>query len=234
MHRRAFIYIFIILASLIALIHAKTSPSSTTMKSRQKKPNASSRKSSVGTNKSSSGKRKSKATKRSRSRGVSSGTSLASGALGGLTSVGSTAIKAGRKTFKSTVDLLAGKHVSLAQIVGKWRLSQEIVLRKGVSVSCPSTFELFKNGSLATSFEDKVYLSTFTFKERNWPRYCTISFEARAFKGPGDAEPVPMMYKGYFKRSIFNSKVILMRGRVFRSSGKMLYVSFSLIHDYCH
>ena len=145
------------------------------------------------------------------------------GAVGtSLSSLGNSALKATRLSFKSAVDLLAGKHVSLREIVGKWRLSQEIIIRKGVSINCPSTFELLKNGTVLTFYEDKVYATEYIFKERKWPRYCTIEFQARMYKGPGDKLPVMMFYKGYFKRSILNTKVILMRGRVYRISGKML------------
>lgn len=152
----------------------------------------------------------------------STGSSMSNKALGGVSSIGNKLIKGARQSLKSSIDLLAGKHVTLKQILGKWRLNQDVVLRKGISISCPSTFELFKNGTITTSFEDQTYPSVFKFKERKWPRYCTIEFEARAFKGPSDKEPVPMFYKAYFKRSIFNSKVILMRGKVYRVSGKML------------
>lgn len=160
-----------------------------------------------------------KGTKKPRGKRRSKG--LAVDPLAGISAVGAKALKASRRSLKSAVDLLAGKHVSQQQIVGKWRLHQEVTLRKGITVSCPSTFELLKNGSVVTTFEDQVYLSSYVFKERQWPRYCTIQFEARAFKGPGDKEPVLMLYKGYFKRSILNSKVILMRGKVYRTTGKM-------------
>lgn len=172
----------------------------------------------------------SKGKKKSRGRRRSEGLSI--DPIGGLAAVGAKAIKASRRSLKSAVDLLAGKHVSLQQIVGKWRLHQEITLRKGIVVSCPSTFELLKNGTVVTTFEDHVYHSPYVFKERQWPRYCTIQFEARAFKGPGDKEPVVMLYKGYFKRSILNSKVILMRGRVYRTTGKMYALLF--MHDQSH
>ena len=161
----------------------------------------------------------SKGKRKSRSRRRSEGLSI--DPIASLSAVGTKAIKASRRSLKSAVDLLAGKHVSLQQIVGKWRLQQEVTLRKGIVVSCPSTFELLKNGTVVTTFEDQVFHSTYVFKERQWPRYCTIQFEARAFKGPADKEPIVMLYKGYFKRSILNSKVILMRGRVYRTTGKM-------------
>ena len=171
------------------------------------------------------GRSKSKATKKKPSKSKRAPTSGGNplGAVGtSLSSLGNSALKATRLSFKSAVDLLAGKHVSLREIVGKWRLSQEIVIRKGVSINCPSTFELLKNGTVLTFYEDKVYATEYIFKERKWPRYCTIEFQARMYKGPGDKLPVMMFYKGYFKRSILNTKVILMRGRVYRISGKML------------
>lgn len=50
---------------------------------------------------------------------------------------------------------------------------------------------------------------------------CT--YIATAFQGPKDKEPVKMFYKGYFKRSIMNTKVVLIRGKVYKLMGKLFW-----------
>ena len=144
----------------------------------------------------------------------------------GIESAGDLASKAMKLTkgsVKAAVDLCANKHVNLLQIVGKWRIQQEIEVRKGVFVACPATIEFLEDGSVVTTCEGQEYKSEFTFKERSWPRKCTISFQARAYQGPKDPEPVAMYYKGYFKRSIMNPNVVLIRGKVYRLSGKLFF-----------
>jgi len=133
------------------------------------------------------------------------------------------AMRLTKGSVKAAVDLAANKHVTLNQIVGKWRLQQEIEVRKGVFISCPATLEFLEDGTVVTTCDGQEFKSEFVFKERTWPRKCTISFQARAFQGPGDSEPVAMFYKGYFKRSILNSKVILIRGKVYKLSGQMFF-----------
>jgi len=133
------------------------------------------------------------------------------------------AMKLTKGSVKAAVDLCANKHVTLMQIVGKWRLQQEIEVRKGAFVACPATIELHEDGSVVTICDGQEFKSEFTFKERAWPRKCTISFQARAFQGTKDKEPVPMFYKGYFKRSIMNPNVVLIRGKVYRLSGKLFF-----------
>ena len=142
--------------------------------------------------------------------------------LASATDFANMALKMTKGSVKAAVDLCANKHVSLLQIVGKWRIQQEIEVRKGVFMACPATIEFLEDGSVVTMCEGQEYKSDFSFKERSWPRKCTISFQARAFQGPKDPEPVAMYYKGYFKRSILNPNVVLIRGKVYRLSGKLL------------
>lgn len=121
-----------------------------------------------------------------------------------------------RSLGKGTVNLMAGKHVYLDQILGKWRLMQDVDLGVGAIVSCPATIELLDGGVCLSYFEDQECVTKFTFRERAWPKYCTISFEAEAFQGPNDDSPVRMQYRGKFKKSIMNPNIIFIRGRMYR------------------
>jgi len=129
-------------------------------------------------------------------------------------------LKMGRGLGKGTVDLLAGKHVYLDQILGKWRLMQDVEVGRGAQaiVSCPATIELCDGGEARSYFGDAECVTQFTFRERAWPKYCTVSFEAEAFQGPQDDTPVRMLYRGRFKKSILNPNVIFVRGTMYRVS----------------
>jgi len=143
--------------------------------------------------------------------------------IGSASDLANMALKFTRGSVKAAADLCANKHVTLVQIAGKWRIQQEIEVRKGVFVACPATIQLLEDGSVITTCDGQVYKSEFVFKERAWPRKCTISFQARAFQGAKDKEPVAMFYKGYFKRSIMNPNVVLIRGKIYRLSGKLFF-----------
>lgn len=130
-------------------------------------------------------------------------------------------IKMSRKSLKYGFDLLAGKHASLDQIIGKWKLTQDVEIKPGVIYSCPATFKLLRNGTIITSCNGKVYYTKYSFKERQWPQTCRIKFDAFAFQPPGEEEPINLLYSGYFKRSILNKKVLLIRGKVYQMTGKL-------------
>lgn len=133
------------------------------------------------------------------------------------------AFKLTKGGMKLAVDLVSAKHVSAIQIVGKWRMDQEVQIGKGATITCPATLEFTEDGKVITSFEGKTFTSDYKFTERPWPRKCSIHFEAAAFQGPGDKEPNSMFYKGYFKKSIMNPNVILIRGRVYKLLGKLFW-----------
>ena len=82
---------------------------------------------------------------------------------------------------------------------------------------CPAAIEFTDDGQVLKAFEGK-------FNERAWPWKCTIQFEATAFQGSKNKEPVAMYYKDYFKRSLLtNPKVVLIRGKVYKLVGKLFW-----------
>jgi hypothetical protein len=97
--------------------------------------------------------------------------------------------------MKAAFDLVSAKHVTNKQIIGKWKLYQEVVVRANIILDCPATIEFLRNGTAITKFNGKTYSSTYTFKENKWPKSCRIEFFAHAFQGPGDAEPRYLFYK---------------------------------------
>ncbi|CAN0335644.1 unnamed protein product, partial [Hapterophycus canaliculatus] len=65
----------------------------------------------------------------------------------------------------------------------------------GRLTKCAATVEFRRDGTVATSFDGRESVSDFTFRAHAWPRACTIEFEAKAFQGPWDEEPVWKVYK---------------------------------------
>lgn len=78
----------------------------------------------------------------------------------------SVAAKITKGTFKTAFDLVAVKHVSKSQLVGKWRLQQEVELRRGVIVNCPATIEFRRDGNAVTRFNGVEHITKYTFTER--------------------------------------------------------------------
>jgi hypothetical protein len=144
-----------------------------------------------------------------------------------LSSCAKFALKVSKGTIKKAVNLVTAKHVAFNQIIGKWRLYQDIEIGKGNIVSYPVSIQLLSNGTIMSYFENDAMKSAFAFKERKWPKRCSIEFQIKSFKAPhrsqGEQEqPVSMLYKGYFKRSVLNPKLIFMRGKIYKISGKSL------------
>ena len=115
------------------------------------------------------------------------------------------AVKLTKSSFKNAFDLVSQKNVNIKQIVGKWKISQEVRQPSGAIITCPATIEIFRNGSVVTKFNGELYVSDFVFTERNWPHFCKIEFSACAFQGPRDKRPQKMVYKGSCMEVVFIS-----------------------------
>jgi hypothetical protein len=80
--------------------------------------------------------------------------------------------------------------------------------------------------TITTMFRHYFYLYSPTqlcmYNICGFVRYCTIQFDARAYRGPSDKENVEITYKGYFKKSILNNRILLMRGSLHKAYGKFL------------
>jgi len=88
--------------------------------------------------------------------------------------------------------------------------------------ACAANVELNARGDCITKYKDEVYRTPYTFIERSWPRSCSIEFEARAYQGPNDEEPVTMLYKGYFRRKLADKRVIKIIGKIYQVRRGML------------
>ncbi len=124
--------------------------------------------------------------------------------------------------MKGAIDLVSVKHVSYFQILGKWKIYQDIDINDGAVFSYPVSIELMEDGTIKTKYDNTEHNSTFKFTERQWPSKCSIEFEIKSFKSEEDSEPVPLFYKGHFKRSVLNNQIVFMKGRLYQTTGKAL------------
>ncbi len=127
-----------------------------------------------------------------------------------------------QKALKGALDMVSVKHVSFFQILGKWKIYQDVELDKNAVFSYPVSIELFEDGTVTSKYNNIEHNSTFKFVERQWPKKCSIEFEIKTYKSEEDVEPVALLYKGYFKRSMMNTQVVFMKGRLFQTTGKAL------------
>ena len=114
-------------------------------------------------------------------------------------------------TGKAAYYLASPKHVSRPDIVGVWRLDQN-----SLEASCAANIELTMRGDVLVTYEGEEFRTPYFFAERSWPRSCTIQFEARAFQGPRDKEPVNMLYVASFRKKIADRNVIKMIGKIYQ------------------
>jgi hypothetical protein len=66
-----------------------------------------------------------------------------------------------------------------------------------------------------TYYKEKTYMTFYKFTERSWPRSCTIEFDAFAFQGPTDKEPIKLFYKGTLRRKLLKSSIIQITGKIY-------------------
>jgi hypothetical protein len=119
-------------------------------------------------------------------------------------------------SLEGTVKMAAPKFVSLEEIMGTWRIDQQVDFGYGEGpVSCAANVQLFPRRKVTSSYKSKTYESKYKFTQRKWPRHCTIEFDAYAFQGPMQKEPIRMIYKGVMRRKIMQHSVIKIHGKIY-------------------
>lgn len=76
---------------------------------------------------------------------------------------------------------------------------------------------------MIVKYEEKKFVTSYLFRERRWPQSCAIEFEARAFQGPNDDEPILVRYKGSFRRKIADSNIVKIVGTIYEVKRKGLW-----------
>mmetsp|Transcript_23026 Transcript_23026/g.35529 ORF Transcript_23026/g.35529 Transcript_23026/m.35529 type:complete len:317 (-) Transcript_23026:2318-3268(-) len=128
---------------------------------------------------------------------------------------------------KAVASIATPRYVTINDLVGTWRFDQSIFEKDASDLSevttCAANIQFDKKGNLSTSYNGKVMKSRYVFRQRSWPRFCTIEFEARAFQGPADKQPVLMFYKGVFKRKVMRKSVVKIEGKIYAISGRGVF-----------
>ena len=131
---------------------------------------------------------------------------------------------------REAVTTVQPKYVPFSAVLGLWKMTQKVggkLSGKGSApvVVCEATIELRGDGSVVTSYQGQEMYSEFIFKERAWPRSCSVEFEAHAFKGPYDRAPVNKFYKGYLRPKLTNNRIIIMEGKMYEVYGTYFWKS---------
>jgi len=135
----------------------------------------------------------------------------------------SAAAVSGKAAGKAAFYLVSPKHVTRKEVWGVWRLDQQVgTSADGPMEACAANVELTHRGDCITKYKDEVYRTPYTFVEKSWPRSCSVEFEARAYQGPNDDQPVTMLYKGYFRRKIADKRVVKIVGKIYQVRRGML------------
>jgi hypothetical protein len=91
------------------------------------------------------------------------------------------------------------------------------------TISCAANVEFTSRGDVLVKYGGKTYVTPYLFRERGWPQSCSIDFEARAFQGPNDDEPIMVRYKGSFRRKIADSNIVKIVGTIYEVKRKGLW-----------
>lgn len=91
------------------------------------------------------------------------------------------------------------------------------------TISCAANVEFTSRGDVLVKYGENTYVTPFLFCERGWPQSCSIDFEARAFQGPNDEEPIMVRYKGSFRRKIADSNIVKIVGTIYEVKRKGLW-----------
>jgi hypothetical protein len=119
------------------------------------------------------------------------------------------------QTVKGIVHTLQPKQVDLHEIAVGWKLEQTVTRAGRAPEHCVATIELRRDGTVRTRYRGEEMITDYTFRQHSWPRACTIEFDAYAFQGPHDPEPVLKHYKGEFSRNLMDSSIITMKGAIY-------------------
>ena len=103
------------------------------------------------------------------------------------------------------------------------KICPSLVEDADTTVSCAANVEFTPRGDVIVKYGEQAFVTPFLFRERGWPQSCSIDFEARAFQGPNDEEPILVRYKGSFRRKIADSSIVKIVGTIYEVKRKGLW-----------
>ena len=135
-----------------------------------------------------------------------------------------TALGTVKQSGKAAYYLVKPKHVEKQELVGLWRLDQQVQQRHDdpVPIECSANIELTRTSVLVTiasaddNEKDKILETPWNFKPARWPRAARVEFAARAFAGASTRGPQLFFYKGQVDRKLADRSVIKIKGKIYR------------------
>lgn len=128
-----------------------------------------------------------------------------------------TAFMTAKQSGKAAYYLIKPKHVEKKELVGLWRVDQQISGDDDIPLECSANIEFSPKDVLVTvrDEEGEVIMKTpWKFKPSRWPRAAKVEFAAKAFMVEGHQELY--YYKGQVDRKLAARSVIKIKGDIFR------------------
>ena len=126
-----------------------------------------------------------------------------------------TALATAKQSGKAAYFLVKPKHVDKQELMGLWRLDQQVVLdedRSAVPRECHANMELTPRSLRLTNEAGETWDGPWTFRPSQWPRAAQVEFRAPAFFGL----PETFRYKGHVDRKLAARSVLKIRGKIYR------------------
>jgi hypothetical protein len=129
-----------------------------------------------------------------------------------------TAFMTAKQSGKAAYYLIKPKHVDKKELVGLWRIDQQISGDDALPLECSANIEFSPSDVLVTvgdEQENKLRMKTpWKFQPSRWPRAAKVEFAAKAFMLEGHQEL--FYYKGQVDRKLAARSVIKIKGDIYR------------------
>lgn len=137
-----------------------------------------------------------------------------------------TALATAKQSGKAAYYLVKPKHVEKRELVGLWRMDQQVLLssRNAIPMECCANIELTPHSVLVTMYDEnssgekdeaRILETPWKFTPAQWPRAAKVEFAARAFLVEGHRQQL-FFYKGQVDRKLAARSVIKIKGKIYR------------------
>ena len=136
-----------------------------------------------------------------------------------------TALGTVKQSGKAAYYLVKPKHVEKQELIGLWRLDQQVQRHANdpVPIECSANIELTPTSVLVTiasenddDDDDQILKTPWKFKPARWPRAAKVEFVARAFSSSSTGRPKLFFYKGQVDRKLAARSIIKIKGKIYR------------------
>lgn len=108
------------------------------------------------------------------------------------------------------------KQVDLNELLGLWRLDQQVILYPNDGPLESSTNLELTPKAVVVTLDGKPVPFSLTFTPARFPKSAKVEFTARTFIPIEDEQPPLFFYKGYVHRKLADLSVIKIKGKIYR------------------